>query len=419
MQTPTESKQNAQSAGANAESDFYYNKGAKIMAYELIKNHEYNSTEVKFDGVPSKEIREKLKANGFKWHKTKGVWFSRLSFEQTNAILSAENVAKIDNNSEQDNLPTAQTKPVKIFYNGIKREDNKLLKCNYYMYDNGTICVTADSILTELQSDIFPNVQNDTKPYDDYYKKDYAYIEKSHPLYRFFESAYKKMKAHDAKQSIKHMHGKYSRYYTAEDIAKQQKFIEDAEKMEDVGQPTNADLLKMDKFAEDYAKAIWEAKKAERRAEQEKLDNIKKQGEKVIEKYTELYPLQENAKDYAVVVWSEHPAFNNNNRTEENGGGKYSIKALDKILAEIDSYCNKVREEEGEKWYYKTKFNIVRDGENVYNNGRYDLGDGENGLFHHVNSYQKYWLEKEKNEMTAEEIKECEEFLDWLGAQVP
>lgn len=379
------------------------------MAYELIKNKEYNSTEVKFDGVPAKEIREKLKENGFRWHKTKGVWYSRLSIEETNAILSAENVVKIENSNEQDNLPTAQTKPVKIYYNGFRREDGELIKCNYSMMGNGDICVTADN----LPRDIFPDVKNDTEPYDDYYKRDYVYIRKDHPLYRFFLFAYNRKKLHDAKQSIKYFQSpRGKRYYGSEAIEMQEKVIREYEKQEDPGQPTNADLLLVDKMREDYEKSVIEAKEAEERAYRERIESIKNNASEVIEKYVKLYPLQENAKDYAVVEWSELASFRENNRSEKYGGGKYSIKALDKIFAEVDAFCHK-----DDIGYYKTDFRIVRDNESIYN-GRYDLGDGEQGLFDHIYKYQKYYMEREKDQKTAEEIKEIEELINWLAELV-
>lgn len=59
------------------------------MNYEITVNEQYNSTEIKFDGIPSTAIKNRLKANGFRWHKTKGVWYGRQSVEYVKGILSA------------------------------------------------------------------------------------------------------------------------------------------------------------------------------------------------------------------------------------------------------------------------------------------------------------------------------------------
>ena len=59
------------------------------MNYEITHNEQYNSTEIKFDGIPSTAIRNRLKASGFRWHKTKGVWYGRQSVEYVKGILSS------------------------------------------------------------------------------------------------------------------------------------------------------------------------------------------------------------------------------------------------------------------------------------------------------------------------------------------
>lgn len=43
--------------------------------YTITKNKEYNSIEIKFDGIPSEDTRATLKAHGFRWHRLKGVWY--------------------------------------------------------------------------------------------------------------------------------------------------------------------------------------------------------------------------------------------------------------------------------------------------------------------------------------------------------
>lgn len=59
------------------------------MTYEIRKNHQFNSTEVYFDGKPSEEVRNALKALKFRWHSVKKCWYGYAE-EHTivNAILA-------------------------------------------------------------------------------------------------------------------------------------------------------------------------------------------------------------------------------------------------------------------------------------------------------------------------------------------
>lgn len=45
------------------------------MTYTTTRNEQYNSFEIAFDGIPDKATRETLKANGYKWHGVKKVWY--------------------------------------------------------------------------------------------------------------------------------------------------------------------------------------------------------------------------------------------------------------------------------------------------------------------------------------------------------
>lgn len=56
------------------------------MNYQIMRNTEYNSNEVYFDGVPSMEIRERLKGIGCRWHKVKKCWYS---YKDESTILNA------------------------------------------------------------------------------------------------------------------------------------------------------------------------------------------------------------------------------------------------------------------------------------------------------------------------------------------
>lgn len=43
--------------------------------YTINKNEQYNSIEIAFDGIPSKETRDALKALKFRWHGVKKIWY--------------------------------------------------------------------------------------------------------------------------------------------------------------------------------------------------------------------------------------------------------------------------------------------------------------------------------------------------------
>lgn len=49
------------------------------MTYEIRKNHQFNSAEIYFDGKPSEEVRNALKALKFRWHSVKKALHTVLS----------------------------------------------------------------------------------------------------------------------------------------------------------------------------------------------------------------------------------------------------------------------------------------------------------------------------------------------------
>lgn len=55
----------------------------------ITKNESYNSFELAFDGKPSEEVRTLLKANGYRWHAKKCVWYG---FKDISALLNGEQV---------------------------------------------------------------------------------------------------------------------------------------------------------------------------------------------------------------------------------------------------------------------------------------------------------------------------------------
>ena len=58
------------------------------MTYTITKNNQFDSLEITFDGKPSEEIRNALKALKFRWHSVKKVWYGYAAeHEVINAIL--------------------------------------------------------------------------------------------------------------------------------------------------------------------------------------------------------------------------------------------------------------------------------------------------------------------------------------------
>lgn len=58
--------------------------------YKQVENTEKQGIELYFDGIPSKEDRETLKANGYRWHATKKCWYI-----SNNAKTSKQNTLEI------------------------------------------------------------------------------------------------------------------------------------------------------------------------------------------------------------------------------------------------------------------------------------------------------------------------------------
>ena len=68
--------------------------------FEIIENKEKNGIELKFNDIPSVEIRTELKNNGFRWHRLKKVWYAK----QTQKILDFVNILKAPKNKEVEKV---------------------------------------------------------------------------------------------------------------------------------------------------------------------------------------------------------------------------------------------------------------------------------------------------------------------------
>lgn len=56
----------------------------------ITKNENFNSFELTFDGKPSEKIRDILKANGYRWHGKRGIWYG---YKDISALLNDEQPA--------------------------------------------------------------------------------------------------------------------------------------------------------------------------------------------------------------------------------------------------------------------------------------------------------------------------------------
>ena len=65
------------------------------------KNEQFNSLEISFDEKPSQEVRDILKANHFKWHSVKKVWYGYKTQEEIEKALNGSDTteAKLEQNN--------------------------------------------------------------------------------------------------------------------------------------------------------------------------------------------------------------------------------------------------------------------------------------------------------------------------------
>lgn len=408
------------------------------MNYNIEKNDKYNSIEIVFDEKPSESVRAKLKANGFKWHRLRGLWYGyRITAEKIAAILDGEK-AESKQASESKNGKTAEAipeaapekiakaTPIKFYYNGIKLNgDSQLIKCGYGMNEDSSICLYIDKHsyhYGRLPQDIF-EVKNNSNAYIDYFEEDSAIVDASHPLYRFIE--------YNAKKAIyienKKTYNYYSKnadklHYLSKSLKDYKKDIEEFEALEDVGQPSNADLLKVDEMNE-RKQAEKERQEAEKEAGRKQQRTEKNNFNKTaIREAQNLFPLTDNAKNYVVIEWSEDDALHSIS-VEALGDSavKLSIAAADYLFYQVDERQHIERDkQDGIGYYDKTSFRIIKDGENVYG-GRYDIGDADGGLVAHIKAFAE-WNATHNPFGSPKDIKTQEnearlKFAEWLKTE--
>lgn len=66
------------------------------MTYTITNNPQYNSIEVIFDGKPTEEIRNALKALKFRWHSVKKCWYGYSTEEAARAAIEGKEAPKTE-----------------------------------------------------------------------------------------------------------------------------------------------------------------------------------------------------------------------------------------------------------------------------------------------------------------------------------
>lgn len=70
---------------------------------KFTKNEQFNSLEISFDEKPSKEVREILKANHFRWHGVKKIWYGYKTQEEIEKALNGEKTTSKKATKEEKN----------------------------------------------------------------------------------------------------------------------------------------------------------------------------------------------------------------------------------------------------------------------------------------------------------------------------
>lgn len=59
------------------------------MTYTITRNPEFDSIEILFDGKPIEAVRNAIKSLGFRWHKTKGIWYGYGNEDDIKAVIDS------------------------------------------------------------------------------------------------------------------------------------------------------------------------------------------------------------------------------------------------------------------------------------------------------------------------------------------
>lgn len=290
------------------------------------------------------------------------------------------------------------TESIKFFYNGIKVNGGKLIRCFYFTDSkSGSVTISARDY-DDLPRDMF-KVKNETDLYTDYFDSDSATVTPEHPLYKYVRAAALKSamrgepeyiaKLKQSEQDAKTLgryHWRSADAIRAEIDQRQAQFDRNAAELATLpkGHPTAADVEavhEMNNAAESARLAREHAAELERR---EKAIRTRNENRVFIEQTAAAHPIKDGAP-VVTVEWSENGAFDD--------GMKFSVAAAEIIFKTLDEQNHN----DQERGYDKTKFSIEytnADGEQDTYKGRYDLGDNEGGLIAHIRSFGAFLRDK-------------------------
>ena len=296
-----------------------------------------------------------------------------------------------------------KTESIKFYWNGIKVNGGKLIRCFYSLDNNDnpqSVSISARDY-DSLPGDVF-SVRNDSDIYTDYFDSDRTTLDAGHPLYMPALVAALKSNLRMAESGIKYAQKQIARgssYWQKsldEETNKAARYRSMLQSLPDK-QPTAEDLAAV-------AALRLEEETARRAAEherelQEREAELREQAEarRIVRETAERYPIDDSAAVRVIIQWSESGAFVGDNL-------KFSVPAAEIILHTLDE-----RKAVG-LGYDKTSF-VVEYPEGRYE-GRYDLGDGDGGLIEHIRKFgETCTLEEDRNRIAA--------LVDILRAQMP
>lgn len=99
----------------------------------IAKNESYNSYELTFDGKPSEEVREMMKANGYRWNGKRGIWYG---YKDISALLNGEQTSEAESKPAESKEPSDDKKKqaelmeqyISDYCTQYSREDTKFLQ---------------------------------------------------------------------------------------------------------------------------------------------------------------------------------------------------------------------------------------------------------------------------------------------------
>lgn len=298
-------------------------------------------------------------------------------------------------------MNTNKTESIKFFYNGIKVNGGKLIRCFYFTDSKSDSVTISARDYADLPRDMF-KVKNDTDLYTDYFDSDSATVTPEHPLYKYVRAAALKsamrgepeyiaklkqseQDAQDAQQPGRY-HWRKPEDIRAEIDRRQAQLDRNAAELATLpkGHPTAADVEavhEMNNAANSARLAREHAAELERR---EKAIRTRNENRAFIEQTAAAHPIKDGAP-VVTVEWSENGAFDD--------GMKFSVAAAEIIFKTLDEQNHN----DQERGYDKTKFSITytdADGKQDTYKGRYDLGDNEGGLIAHIRSFGAFLRDK-------------------------